>query len=328
MTYPRSVKRALVSIALVGLSTPLGCTVHQDAARAEFVKETRCNDALDITTHPGDPPAPSSPPPELKDDPGRLALWRRDDEQRRRNATATVYVVKGCGQERHFTCAQDPRHATATICQAASEGTVTSAPPEAELKKCTTATARPRDPAAQRSEPDAKHCRLGDSSGCEAACNAHDAESCALLGKMYGEGIDVELSYAKSTDYLTLACGAGSARACHGLGVVHDFGHGMQVDPKGAVLFYEQACTWGYADSCANLAGHYATGSGVTAEPAKVLSFARKACAWGSASGCKRLGALDLGGIGTTKDPSCANVAFRNACSLGDADACKLAKAD
>ncbi|HEX7666427.1 MAG TPA: tetratricopeptide repeat protein [Polyangiaceae bacterium] len=322
-------KRSLVSFALVAL--PFGvvaCATHQDAARAEFVKETSCNEPLVITTHAGDVPPPSSPPPELKDDPGQLAIWKRDDEERRQKMAATVYVVKGCGQEKHLVCEQDPHHATATVCQPAIEGTVTSAPPDADVKKCTVATTKPEDPAAQRSGADAKHCKLGDSGGCESACNAHDAESCALLGKMYGEGIDVELSYDKSNQYLTLACGAGSARACHGLGVVHDFGHGMQVDPKGAIPFYEQACTWGYADSCANLAGHYANGNGVAADPAKVVAFSKKACAWGSAAGCKRLGALDLGGIGTTKDADCANVAFRKACSLGDADACKLAKAD
>lgn len=325
MTLRRAAGRTLTLSTLLLLA---GCQSFAAATRAQFAQGTSCpTEQVVVTEEAGEPVAPSNPPPEIGNDPGKLAIWRRDDQQRREDAAATVYIAKGCGQERHYVCGRSDRHMTSTVCSehTADPNGVATAPSESDLKKCASAPDKPVDPAEQRS-PGAKHCALGDLSACTAACNASDAESCALLGKMYGEGIDVDIDLDTSKDRLALACGAGSARGCHSLGVVHDFGHGVAAEPAAAIPFYDQACTWGYADSCANLAGHYASGSGIKADPSKALSFSKKACAWGSASGCKRLGAFYLGGIGVTKDDSCATIAFRKACSDGDASACDLAR--
>ena len=309
----------------------VACQAADHSARAKFAETASCPSAnVTVTQEKGAPLPPSKPPADDAADPGKLAVWKQEDAERRQSAADTVYVAKGCGQEKRYNCERDPHHAAQEICTEIDAKAVanapTSAPSDAELKKCAGAPARPEDPAEQRAKG-AKHCELGSESACTSACNEHDAESCAILGKMYGEGISVELSYDKSTDLLTLACGAGSARGCHGLGVVHDFGHGMAPDPTGAIPFYDQACSWGYGESCANLSGHYMSGSGVAKDPKKAFAFAQKACAWGSAAGCKRLGALYLGGIGVEKDTSCATITFRKACADGDAAACDLAKA-
>ena len=322
--------KARALVVLTAISSVIACQASDHSARAKFAEAAACPSAsVTVTEEKGAPPPPSKPPADVAADPGKLAVWKQEDAERRQSAAATVYVAKGCGQEKRYDCETDPHHAAQTICTEidanALKSAPTTAPSDADLKKCAAAPARPGDPAEQRAKG-AKHCELGSESACTSACNAHDAESCAILGKMYGEGISVELSYDKSTDFLTLACGAGSARGCHGLGVVHDFGHGMAPDAAGAIPFYDQACSWGYGESCANLSGHYMTGSGVARDPKKAFAFAEKACAWGSAAGCKRLGALYLGGIGVAKDTSCASITFRKACADGDAAACDLAK--
>jgi TPR repeat protein len=314
---------SLGAIALVaGMA---GCTSYSSAARAQFAASASCpSDKVTVTSRPGDPVPPQNPPPEVAADPGKLAVWRRDDEERRQDAAATVYVAKGCGQERQYTCEHSDRHAVQTQCTEKITDPAATAPSADEMTKCASAPKQPVEPAAQRA-PNAVHCTLGDASACDSACKASDAESCAILGKMYGEGISVDVDLDKSKDLLQLACGAGSARGCHSLGVIRDFGHGVAVDPAAAIPFYDQACTWGYAESCANLAGHYAAGNGVKADLKKAADYSKKACAWGSPGGCKRLGAFYLGGLGLEKDQACATVAFRKACSGGDPGACDLA---
>lgn len=322
--------RAIVAGAVVLFVVAAGCGGYEGSARTQFATSTSCApEKITVTKKAGDPLPPSAPPADVAGDPGKLAIWKRDDQERREAAAQPVYVVDGCGQEKRYTCAQDKKHTTELVCTELAAGagpSLTTQPDDADMKRCAPAPARPKEPAAERAGKDAKHCTLGSESGCTSACNDHDAESCAILGKMYGEGIGVEMSYAKSTDMLTLACGSGSARGCHGLGVVHDFGHGISPDPAGAVPFYEQGCDWGYGESCANLAGHYMAGSGVKKDADKAFSYAVRGCAWGSAAGCKRLGALYLAGIGTKKNESCAAVTFRSACAGGDAAACDLAK--
>jgi TPR repeat protein len=320
----RGVFVALTLVFWVAL-TSIGCTSYPTAARAQFASSVSCPDEkITVTSRPGDPAPPQNPPPEIASDPGKLAVWRRDDEERRRDAAATVYIVKGCGQEKHYNCGRSDRHAAQTACVEKAVDPAATAPTDDEMKKCAAAPRQPIAPAQQRA-PDAKHCTLGSAGDCDSMCKASDAESCAILGKMYGEGISVDVDLDKSKDLLQLACGSGSARGCHSLGVVHDFGHGVATEPATAIPFYDQACTWGYAESCASLAGHYATGNGIKADLKKAADYAKRACAWGSASGCKRLGALYLGGLGLDKDQSCATVTFRKACAGGDPAACDLA---
>jgi Sel1 repeat len=313
-----------LSLGFLALAT--GCTSYDTAARAQFAASAPCPaDKVTVTSRPGDPVAPSNPPPEIAADPGKLAVWRQGDEERRQDAAATIYIAKGCGLEKHYNCGRSDRHAAEAVCAEKATDPSSTAPTADELKKCSDAPKQPVEPAEQRA-PKAEHCTLGEASACDSACKASDAESCAILGKMYGEGISVDVDLDKSKDLLQLACGAGSARGCHSLGVVHDFGHGVAAEPAAAIPFYDQACTWGFADSCANLAGHYASGNGVKADLKKAADYSKKACAWGSASGCKRLGALYLGGLGVSKDASCATITFRKACSSGDPGACDLAK--
>ncbi|MGH7285717.1 MAG: tetratricopeptide repeat protein [Polyangiaceae bacterium] len=317
-------------LLFIAISFTIGCQASDNSARAKFAETSACPaNKVVVTEEKGAPLPPAPPPPDVAADPGKLAVWKQEDQDRRESAAATVYVAKGCGQEKSYNCNRDEHHAAQTICTEidarALSTAPTSAPSDADLEKCAAAPPRPQDPAEERSKG-AKHCALGSEGSCTSACNDHDAESCAILGKMYGEGISVELSYDKSTDFLTLACGAGSARGCHGLGVVHDFGHGMAPDAAGAVPFYDRACSWGYGESCANLAAHYMSGSGVAKDPKKAFAFAQKGCAWGSAAGCKRLGALYLAGIGVDKDTSCASITFRKGCADGDAAACDLAR--
>ncbi|MEO8878133.1 MAG: tetratricopeptide repeat protein [Polyangiaceae bacterium] len=326
MTLRRAVALTLTLSILVATS----CQSYDAGARAQFAQAATCKpEQIVVTEQPGAPVPPSNPPPEVAADPGQLAIWRRDDQERRADAAATVYVAKGCGQEKHYTCGRSDRHLSTAVCTelVIDPNGAATPPTEADLRKCASAPTRPIEPAEKRA-PGAKHCTLGEASGCDSACKASDAESCAILGKMYGEGISVDADLDKSKDLLALACGAGSARGCNSLGVVHDFGHGVPADPAAAIPFYDQACTWGYADACANLAGHYANGSGTKPDKAKAVDFSKKACAWGSLAGCKRLGAFYLGGIGITKDGDCAKIAFRKACSGGDASACDFAKPD
>ena len=321
-------RRALVGTLTLSVLLSAACQSYETGTRAQFAQAAQCPAAdISVTEQPGAPVAPSNPPPEIAADPGKLAIWRRDDDERRADAAATVYIAKGCGQEKHYTCGRSDRHMSTAACTelVLDPNGAATPPTTADLKKCAGAAAQPRAPAEQRSAGE-KHCTLGDASACDAACKASDAESCAILGKMYGEGISVDVDLDKSRDLLQLACGAGSARGCHSLGVVHDFGHGVPANAAAAIPFYDQACTWGYADACANLAAHFANGSGTKADQGKAIEFSKRACAWGSNGGCKRLGAFYLGGIGMAKNEACAKIAFRKSCSGGDASACDLAK--
>src|ERR1019366_649962 len=105
------------TLMLGGSLSIVSCQAYDSAARAQFAQTASCPaEKIEVTQHPGDPLPPGNPPPEVAADPGKLAIWRRDDQERREDSAATVYVAKGCGQEKQYTCGRSDRHASVTVC--------------------------------------------------------------------------------------------------------------------------------------------------------------------------------------------------------------------
>jgi len=64
----------------------------------------------------GKPPAP---PPEIARDPGRLAVWQKDQDDRRSHDYGTVYEVRGCNHGKLYTCSRSTgasHSSTSSLC--------------------------------------------------------------------------------------------------------------------------------------------------------------------------------------------------------------------
>lgn len=103
----------------------------------------------------------------------------------------------------------------------------------------------------------------------EASCEAGIAGACAIAGRFYRDGVQVERApetaaalYAKAcklgdtfacsvkdapaeaafSELLSTACGEGDASACHALGLTQEFGHQVPPDKEQAKGSYAKAC--------------------------------------------------------------------------------------
>jgi hypothetical protein len=100
-------------MALVAAMTFLGCESLEDNARNDFAKEYSCpptrveirtrNDPDQETLLSGKAP---DPPKEIAHDPGRLAIWKKEQAERRSYNYGTIYEVRGCGHGKLYACSR------------------------------------------------------------------------------------------------------------------------------------------------------------------------------------------------------------------------------
>jgi hypothetical protein len=95
---------------LVVLAAPasLGCQSLEDGAKDEFVSRFSCpKSGIELRARPEIDAYTlifgkrSAPPAEVAQDPARLAIWQKkqDDSHASWNASETVFELRGCGHE-------------------------------------------------------------------------------------------------------------------------------------------------------------------------------------------------------------------------------------
>jgi hypothetical protein len=95
-----------------------------DTARHHFAQTSVCpSDNVIVGEYDARLVAPP-PPPEIVGDPGRSAAWN-DYEQARAAETPprAVYIARGCGAERVYTCWHPRNHPFTTQCAEVPPGT-------------------------------------------------------------------------------------------------------------------------------------------------------------------------------------------------------------
>jgi hypothetical protein len=100
-------------IALVAVAASLGCESLDDMARDDFAREFSCpmnrvevrprTDIEGYTLVHGPRPAP---PKDIANDPGRLAVWQKDQDERRSHDFGTMYEVRGCSHGKLYLCSR------------------------------------------------------------------------------------------------------------------------------------------------------------------------------------------------------------------------------
>ncbi len=108
MTFP------LRAVALAGLALLAGaCTSNEDAAKDSFSKEFSCpTDRLSVVPRTGVDAyeltfgKPAEPAADVKADPGRYAVWKKDQQAARDswNNALTILEVKGCDHDELYGC--------------------------------------------------------------------------------------------------------------------------------------------------------------------------------------------------------------------------------
>jgi hypothetical protein len=102
-----------VLVALVAAATSLGCESLDDQARDEFAREFSCpmsrvevRPRPDIDGYAAVHGAAPAPPKDIAKDPGRLAVWQKEQDDRRSHDYGTVYEVRGCAHGKLYTCSR------------------------------------------------------------------------------------------------------------------------------------------------------------------------------------------------------------------------------
>jgi hypothetical protein len=116
---PRPAARApapLALAALAALAAVAGCKALDEGAKEGFSHRYSCpQERVQVRRRADVRPydvafgrlGPATPPDEVAADPGRKALWEKDEREKRRrwNSSFEVYEVRGCGHQVIQTCA-------------------------------------------------------------------------------------------------------------------------------------------------------------------------------------------------------------------------------
>ena len=105
-----------VSCALMLTATVLGTACsNESVARETFSRERSCPlDGITAKEHPeisayGLTHAKAQPPPDIAADPARLAVWKANEDQSKKQIDniRTVVEVAGCNEKAYYTCSHN-----------------------------------------------------------------------------------------------------------------------------------------------------------------------------------------------------------------------------
>ncbi|KCZ92112.1 tetratricopeptide repeat protein [Hyphomonas johnsonii] len=119
----------------------------------------------------------------------------------------------------------------------------------------------------------------------EKRCSNGQMDSCAKLGKIYGQHYDDK---AKAQPYILKACNANNGEACTSLANNYNYGLGVAVDRDRAISLYDKGCRAGYAPGCYNAGVMYEKGRGVPQNTPLGETYYAKACSLGVTKYCGR----------------------------------------
>jgi hypothetical protein len=116
-------RRVTLISAMVVLSCACAPSMN-DAARKEFTQTSVCpQDNVRVDEYDANLVAPP-PPPEIVNDPARSAEWNDYEAQRAAETPPrAVFIARGCGAERVYTCWHPRNHRFTTVCSEVPPGT-------------------------------------------------------------------------------------------------------------------------------------------------------------------------------------------------------------
>jgi serine/threonine-protein kinase len=175
---------------------------------------------------------------------------------------------------------------------------------------------------------DANPCDRDHREGCEARCEAGEAEACYRHGESLALGSHgVRRDRPAGIDLLRRACDDGVGRACL-LGSTILRQENQATPSEGWEAEYERmivrGCELRFGNACRRLARELADGDVIPARPADALRFAELGCTYGDDHSCRLLADLYREGVGTPVDEMRAIEALSVACSRHDRIACSL----
>jgi hypothetical protein len=119
---------------------------------------------------------------------------------------------------------------------------------------------------------DTKKCVRGEVEVCTRECDSGRAQSCAVLGYTFVDGIRVPRDPAKGAEFRKRACGGGEFNACGNLAWQYIHGVGVPEDFAQARAYAERGCRGGDGVACANLRFLMFQPQSATARPAERAS--------------------------------------------------------
>lgn len=130
LTHMLRARRSLVpAVALIAAVCVVGCRSNETIARESFARELSCPDERITVTPRKDLVGadlairPEAPPKDIAADPGRLAIWQKEEARRLADYEGTsVMQARGCDRELLYICGDLKVSVGATrhICQRAS----------------------------------------------------------------------------------------------------------------------------------------------------------------------------------------------------------------
>lgn len=139
------------------------------------------------------------------------------------------------------------------------------------------------------------------------ACDAKDAEACAIVGDMYDEGKGVKWDESKSIQFYVKACDGKNPHGFNKLGLMYKDGRQVKISNSKASDLFVEACEGNNAEGCRNLGRMYDLGLGIERDRSKVIDFYSKACELNDSKGCSNLVEIYDNGYGVKKDIVKAN---------------------
>src|SRR5512147_2203685 len=112
----------IVTFALLSIVAS-GCKSVTEGAREHFSKDFTCPlDRVEVRPRPDIRPSdfekPSDPPKEIADDPGRLKMWKANQDERKSwaNSRDDILEARGCGHQRLYACHRHNKDKNYVMC--------------------------------------------------------------------------------------------------------------------------------------------------------------------------------------------------------------------
>ncbi len=137
------------------------------------------------------------------------------------------------------------------------------------------------------------------------------------LGRLYAEGVRVELDYAHSVAWFQIAADSGDVRGRFELGMKYFSGKGVTRDYARAAELIGHAAEAGLADAQYRLGMMRRRGLGMSIDYGSAAAWLRRAADQGHPLAHARLAAMYLDGVGVARDAVEAYVLFSVAAAKG-----------